>query len=82
MDKLQQLSVDLRDLELRIVYYGNEDYAVGSPNFANPMFFFNNDNKGASYNGNVTFKSINMQLYNSNQIYKALKLVNEYLLGK
>lgn len=80
MKDIHDLSKKLYELDLSLTYYGNGVYAVGSPEFANPLMHFNEGNKGDNYDGNVKVKSINVRLFTSKQIHESLKLVDDYLL--
>lgn len=76
---LTELDNELREIGLHIMAYSDGDVSVVSPRFANPLLFFKKDNRGKSYNGNVTFKSVNRRLFTPDQVIKSLDLVNEYL---
>lgn len=76
---MEIMSKKLNELELNLLIIDEQQYAVKRKDIANPLFFFNPNQK--SYNGSVVFKSINTDCYTPQQIKGALEAVNSYLMG-
>lgn len=53
--------------------------SIGKRKIANPMLWFNPRTEEKDYSGSIQFKSINTELFSSEQIYTALRLVNNLL---
>ncbi|MFY0516261.1 hypothetical protein ACOMCU_00325 [Lysinibacillus sp. UGB7] len=80
--KIEELMEKLGEIGLQICYCNPHDknvISVVKAHVANPLLFFNNLQRGAFYNGNVTFKSVNAWLFTESEIVGAIRLVDEYL---
>lgn len=54
-------------------------FSVAPKGIANKMLFFNVNIPASAYNGNVTVKAINVNLFTAQRLHKALILVDEFL---
>lgn len=69
----------IRELGLMLVRCPDGEKAIGHPEFANPLLWFNDTE---TYRGSVTVKSINHSLYTDRQILYSIELVDNYLGGR
>lgn len=78
----EQLINKLNNLDLILVKRSEEAYVVQRPDIGNPLLFFNPKHRGNEYSGTIQFKAYNIKLYHPSQVYPAIELVDEFLLGK
>ncbi|MGG0667846.1 hypothetical protein ABE073_04870 [Lederbergia citrisecunda] len=74
------LLTELNKLGLILKPYSDEQWTVGSSEFANIMMGFNPRLSEDDYSGGVTFKVINAGLFTGDQIKGASKIVNRFLM--
>ncbi|MCL1700757.1 hypothetical protein [Lysinibacillus sp. Bpr_S20] len=72
----------IANLGLSITIHNDSLWSVGYKRIANPMLYFNPLIEEENYDGNITVKSINVRMFNANELKKTLILIDELLLTK
>lgn len=72
----------IANLDLSIKIHNDDLWSIGYKRIANPMFYFNPLTEEEDYDGNVSVKSVNVRMFNADELKQVLVLIDELLLTK